>query len=303
MHEKSLISMILSAILLASCVRGSLNETLSQSSNITLVTIEPGTALNRPLLSHWSLTQKPVIDIDSFKLIVLGFQLNDQSTALMYATIGMESEQLLKEYVVSVVSDSKQFIPLTQVEPCFNMDRLELGVMQFLPRKPGSNKLYLRLTPKSTSGRPSDVLFAEYYRSTGADEDLIPGRITTAGIDQSIDESGYQIGFKGWGFVPQTILSDEYGPTTPWIELPKNISVITNASFSIKNTQDGQTDYVALQLLSDGSAFAAKNGKIYAPERIILPAPTQQPIPYPGLESGPSSQPMPYPGLRSDVYP
>jgi hypothetical protein len=155
---------------------------------------------------------------------------------VIYATIGIESAQMLKEYDVSVVSNSKQVFPLSQVQPVFTLNRLELGVMDFQPRKPGSNELYLRLTPKSSVDRSSDVIFAEFYKPPGAEGDLIPHRINAAGIDQGIDVAGYKIVFKGWGLIPQIKLSDQYNPTTPWMEVPENVSVSTNASFSIKNT-------------------------------------------------------------------
>ena len=146
MNKKRMIAMILSIILLAGCAKKPSNENQPHHESITVVTVESGTSLAKPLLSGWSLTQKPVIDNESLKLTVLGFQLSETRTTVIYATIGIESAQMLKEYDVSVVSNSKQVFPLSQVQPVFTLNRLELGVMDFQPRKPGSNELYLRLT-------------------------------------------------------------------------------------------------------------------------------------------------------------
>jgi hypothetical protein len=289
-------------IVLAGC------ETTLEHRNKTQITVTPTSQIiSRPLLTRWVIVGNPTITQNGFTLAINGIGLLNQRIVVLYSLAGSNSSELVSDNNFQIIDDSGSTSKLIIVIPFSKIDRVEIGMMVFEPRRIGIRELYLAASMQSDN---TVMQKTELAQLTGSISDDYPDREFWAVPTVSSVLAGDQISVV-WGATPENISNGSYSAiptesitpiskfsTTPTpasykssITLPKGVTVQNELFFRIQNIEKNQTQYQGVQLLSDGNVVIVSNGISMWPTPIVLVSSTPQYLystPYP-----PPSTPYP----------
>jgi hypothetical protein len=219
--------------------------------------------------------------------MVHGFELTSTNIIVYYSLSGYDSNQLLAGESMWIRDDLGHASRLYRIIPMATLARIELGIMEFEPRRVGAKELYLSLGKE-----PGDISILEtniaIYTGSVDDYDTLSRVYYIARVDAS-EQAGYQISFRNWEYpsITQTP-SIEATPTVGGEAeaLPTSTAVIEigrGISLRIEDTGSRQVHLLTMQLLFDGNAMAYMDGSpLPAPvPMIVLPTPESPVLAYP----------------------
>jgi hypothetical protein len=251
----------------------------------------------KPLRAAWWPADDNLIQQENTSIAIDGFYLNGQATILAFRLSGAGFEAFTPGIPVQITDETGYSSKLLRVIPLGMIDKLAAGMMVFEPRRVGASKLYLHW-PSVENGAPLEKLIAYF---SGEPWEDYGDRTYFARPRDPVNLDGYQITVGWWIEFDQqnneataAVLSPEATepgphPTStacvpqPLAELPPGVSIMTQCSLFIKNSEKGQTQTIHVQLLTDTNAVIQSNGIVSVPSPIIInePAPTPVPPAYP----------------------
>jgi hypothetical protein len=253
----------------------------------------------KPLLTRWEVEGIPTITQSAFTCVINGFYLFDQDIILFYTLSGTNADILTSQNSIQMLDEYGAASNLTEITAFTNIDGIEIGKMQFMPRRTGIQDLYLAITDRLDPKISQKVLVAELIGSKNDDRF---DRIFYGSPENGVELSGYQISILWSG--PRGNLAGENSLETPTanntqtnieqptptiivlrplITIPPNVNIQSEITFQIKNTLSGIFQYLDVQLLSDGSSIVSANGEaaLATPMILITPTPANRSYPPP----------------------
>jgi hypothetical protein len=251
----------------------------------------------KPLLTRWEVEGIPTITQSAFTCVINGFYLFDQDIILFYTLSGSNADMLTSQNSMQMLDENGAASNLTEITAFTNIDGIEIGKMEFRPRRTGIQELYLSITNKSDPNISQKALVAELIGSR--DDDRL-NRIFYGAPVNGVVLNGYQISIL-WssapvspvgGNIPETPAASSTPasiaqPTStivvqrPAVSLPPNVNVEAEVTYQIENTATGNILDVAIQLLTDGSSIISSNGEAILATPIVLITPTPGNAAYP----------------------
>lgn len=288
------------AISVVGCV--STPEPQTATANVIRVTSQEGN--NKPYIYGWRLSDETLISLGDVNFAILGIQLYKTETKIFYSLSGTEAAQFVTENRIKMLEDTGRVIELIKVIPLAKIEDIEVGIMNFGPRVLGATELYLHILNENEQVENPNILVARFDGPSS--EDRIDSIFSNSRRD-GVQQKEYRI-VMNWWLPPdqelpgtpsrETELAASSIPATrlPWADLSTDKDVYFEISFLFENLEDKQIAYLAVQLLSDGNAFAAVDKSVIVPTPIYVATLTPTTQPYPKLEAVPQqTTTTPYP--------
>jgi hypothetical protein len=247
----------------------------------------------KPLRAAWWPADDNLIQQENTSIAIDGFYLNGQATILAFRLSGAGFEAFTPGIPVQITDETGYSSKLLRVIPLGMIDKLAVGMMVFEPRRVGASKLYLHW-PSVENGAPLEKLIAYF---SGEPWEDYGDRTYFARPRDPVNLDGYQITVGWWIEFDQqnneataAVLSPEATepgphPTStayvpqPLAELAPGVSIMTQCSLFIKNSEKGQIQTINIQLLTDTDAILQSNGVVSMPGPIIINEPVPTPVP------------------------
>ncbi len=241
--------------------------------------------LLKPLLTSWGLADNPSIGLDGIRLDVLAIQLSPFNTVLFYSLANSRMDKLVQEYQMQLHDEQGQAYPLLKVLHFDDFYEVELGALIFSPRTVQADAIYLQLTGINEKSETYETATAVFEGNTSLGDDRLSTTYYAAGTDP-VRSNDLTIGFWGWGVPPETLPDQRQAkadqqqsiPTTsPWIPQDPGVHVVREITFGV--TQQNESTYVSLQLLTNEKLFGLVAGDFMEADEILVNslAPTPSP--------------------------
>jgi hypothetical protein len=251
----------------------------------------------KPLLTRWEVEGIPTITQSGFTCVITGFYLMGDDIIIFYTLSGSNADILTSQNSIQILDEYGAASNLTEITVFTNIDGIEIGKMQFMPRRTGIQDLYLTITNGLDPKISQKVLVAELIGSKNDDhlDRTFYGKPLTGAL-----LNGFQISII-WSAPPDNLAGEsnlatptanntpasiaKLTPTSvvhrPVITVPPNVSVEGELTYQIKNIATDNTYYIGIQLLSDGNSIISSNGEAILATPIALTTPTPVNAPYP----------------------
>jgi hypothetical protein len=290
-------------IILASCT----SRPESTAATIKVVQDTSLAGQTMPLIYNWRLGEKTIVDLNGVSFIILGIQLNGSETNLFFALIGNEIDSFFKDYTIEMMDDLDLMGYPISVIPLGWIEEFDFGILKFSPRYSGTTKLFLNIADKSKStdeqrllfaifnGPPSeDRLFSTYFAGEQYGIEINGNRLQMF-FTLPISEKDALDQLPVLGTAAANSITDVPVRRPSWVKVSKGIDVYSEYAITVEKTEKPPVQYLAFQLMSDGSAIVALDHSVFIPTPILLATPA--PEPYPGIEVFSPYEFTPYPEM------
>lgn len=289
MHHKTVLLLAI-VLILAGCATNPQQPTATQK----VITITEPASLSIPYFSGWRLGKESLLSIEEGSLGILGIEFTNSDTKIFIALSGVELTRLIDDNSIELVDNLGRVYHLIKAVPLGNVEKFELGMLNFEPRTIGATELNMTVTSKSEGNVTQKVLVAQFVTPASAD------RLDTTfwmPTEYGVNLSGYNIGMTWLAAIekPTELISKQ--PTTettsnipstpkiptrePWAETRNGGDVLFELTFIVENNTTKQANYISAQLMSSGDVITYRNKAVEVPTPIILEAPKTESTPYP----------------------
>jgi len=267
---------------------------------------------SQPLLTHWELVGNPGISQSGFKCVINGYYLISGKIYIFYSLSGIHADELISDYNLQIIDDLGETSELTEITPLTDVDGIEIGLMLFEPRHISIRELYLTITNKINPDINNKIFLAKLIGSTNDDyfDRIFFGEpVNKSELDgflisilwSASPEAQVKVPDTETPAVSYTVIPNKQATSTlvvlqPLMAIPPDVYIIFGISFQIEDKNNGQIQYLSIQLLSNGSSIIKSNGtaNLAKPILLITPIPSATPNPQPMIPYPPPPTP-PYP--------
>ncbi len=250
-----------------------------------------------PLLTRWEVEGIPTFTQSASTLVINGFYLIEEKIIFFYTLSGSNADMLTSQNSIRIFDEYGDASNLTEITAFTNIDEVEIGKMEFSPRRTGIQELYLSITNKADPKINQKALVAKLIGSK--DDDRLDRIFYGEPVNGAVI-NGYQISLL-WSSAPVIPVGGN-NPETPTgsntpvsivqptstivvqrpaVTVPPNVNVEAELTYQIENTATGNILYVAIQLLTDGSSIISSNGEAILATPFALTTPTPVNASYP----------------------
>ena len=278
------------ALIIAGCV----TNPQQPAATDQVITITEPESRSIPYRSGWRLGKESLLSIEEGSLGILGIEFTNSDTKIFIALSGVELARLIDDNSIELVDNLGRVYHLIMAVPLGNVEKFELGMLNFEPRTIGVTELNMTVTSKSEVDVTQKVLVAQFV--TPASEDRLDTTFWMP-TEYGVNLSGYNIGMTWLAAIEKPAASISKQPATlatsntpatpkiptrePWTETKNGGEVLIELTFIVENNTTKQANYVSAQLMSGGDVITYRNQTVEVPTPIILEAPKTVPTPYP----------------------
>ena len=165
------------------------------------------TVLNIPVFTAWQIGDNPIGSSGDFSFAAHALVLTGEQTMILYSLSRLSLRTSLAGSWIRMVDEAKQDYPLSIMTPLAELDRLQVGVITFAPRRAGIRELHLLLQP-SAQAAPLDILVARLLNPPEDSSRIAFARSSTS-RDGYLEQTGYRISFNGWSLYKGDEVADQ----------------------------------------------------------------------------------------------